>query len=180
MMWEADDLRFRGFKLSNKNVIFLPPKTTSWVQPLDQRIIRSFKAIIASISLVNHGSEQWTKEPQSDEEDATAAYDAREASNEKEANDSEPVVLMTLREARGAGQALKTFVQENERMRPHLQAIESMVREMEAMTVSAGCHQICIIIFCLCVLMLMIYQQVLRRIKVLLSRCVCTELDIVD
>ena len=48
---------------------------------------------------------------------------------------------MTLREARGAGQALKTFVQENERMRPYLQAIESMVREMEAMTVSARSHQ---------------------------------------
>ena len=32
-------------------------------------------------------------------------------------------------------------MQENERMRPYLQAIESMVREMEAMTVSAGCHQ---------------------------------------
>jgi hypothetical protein len=52
------------------------------------------------------------------------------------ADDSEPVVPVTLREARGAGQALKTFVQENERMRPYLQAIESMVREMEAMTVS--------------------------------------------
>uniref|UniRef100_A0A7S0QCU1 DDE-1 domain-containing protein n=1 Tax=Cryptomonas curvata TaxID=233186 RepID=A0A7S0QCU1_9CRYP len=45
MMWEADDLRFRGFKLSNTNEIFLPPKSTSWVQPLDQGIIRSFKAV---------------------------------------------------------------------------------------------------------------------------------------
>ena len=35
-----DDLRFRGFKLSNTNA-----KTTSWVQPLDQGIIRAFKAI---------------------------------------------------------------------------------------------------------------------------------------
>ena len=224
-MWEADDLRFRGFKLSNTNVIFLPPKTTSWVQPLDQGIIRSFKAIyrkyhirwiismldsavvenaskarptmrnaiewartawnelsISTVkncwnhakilprpvtsgavdgaidelkalliefadssldvdSLVNHVSEQWTEAPQSDDEDATAAYAASEASDEEEADDSEPVVPMTLREARGAGQALKTFVQENERMRPYLQAIESMVREMEAMTVSARSHQ---------------------------------------
>ena len=48
---------------------------------------------------------------------------------------------MTLREARGAAQTLKTFVQENERMRPFLQAVEKMVREMEAMTVSARSHQ---------------------------------------
>ena len=86
-------------------------------------------------------NQQWTEEPQSDDEDATAAYAAREASDEEEADDSEPVVPMTLREARGAGQALKTFVQENERMRPYLQTIESMVREMEAMTVSARSHQ---------------------------------------
>ncbi len=44
-MWEADDLRFRGFKPSNTYVTFLPPKTTSWVPPLDQGIIRAFKAI---------------------------------------------------------------------------------------------------------------------------------------
>ena len=48
---------------------------------------------------------------------------------------------MTLREARGAAQAVKTFVQENERMRPFLQTVEKMVREMEAMTVSARSHQ---------------------------------------
>ncbi len=69
-------------------------------------------------SLVNHVSEQWTEEPQSesvsDDEDATAAYAAREASDEEEADQSKPVVPMTLREARGAGQALKTFLQENE------------------------------------------------------------------
>jgi hypothetical protein len=45
MIWEADDLRFQGFKPLNTNVTFLPPKTTSWVQPLDQGIIRAFKAI---------------------------------------------------------------------------------------------------------------------------------------
>ena len=64
-----------------------------------------------------------------------------EESDEEEADDSEPVIPMTLHEARGSGQALKTFVQENERMRPYLQAIKSMVREMEAMTVSARSHQ---------------------------------------
>ncbi len=45
---------------------------------------------------------------------------------------------MTLREARGSAQALKTFVQEDERMCPYLQAIESMVREVESMTVCTG------------------------------------------
>ncbi len=54
-------------------------------------------------SLVNHVSEQWTEEPHFDDEDATAAYAARETSDEEEADVSKPVVPMTLREARGAG-----------------------------------------------------------------------------
>jgi hypothetical protein len=214
-------------KMSNTYVIFLPPKTTSWVQPLrlrlDQGIIRAFKAIyrkfhirwISSMldsavvdtaskarptvrnaiewamtawedlslstvrnywnhakilplpvtsgpvdaavdelralliefadssfdveNLVNHASEQWTEEPQSDDEDAIAAYEARDATDEEEADQSEEVLPMTLRQAREAGQALKTFVQENqglERMRPYLKGIEALVREMESMTVS--------------------------------------------
>ena len=41
-----------------------------------------------------------------DDEDATAAYAAREASDEEEADESEPVVPMTLRGARGTGKAL--------------------------------------------------------------------------
>ena len=90
---------------------------------------------------MNHVSEKWTEEPESDDEEAIGAYAAREASDEEEADDSEPVVPMTLREARGSAQALKTFVQENEHMRPYIQAIESMVRQMEAMTVSARSHQ---------------------------------------
>ena len=85
--------------------------------------------------------QQWSEEPWSEDEDATSVYEAREASDKEEADDSEPVVPMTLCEARGAGQAIKTFVQDNERMRPYLQTIESMVREMEAMTVSARCYQ---------------------------------------
>ena len=79
-----------------------------------------------------HASEVWTEEPQSDGEDAATACAAREASDEEEADDSEPVVPMTLREARESGQALKIFFK-----RPYLQAMQTMVREMEAMTVSS-------------------------------------------
>jgi hypothetical protein len=93
---------------------------------------------------LSHVSEQWTEAPQSDDEEATAVYAVHEASDEEEADESEPVVLMTLREARALGQAVKIFVQENqrcERMRPYLSAIESLVREIEAMTVSARTQQ---------------------------------------
>jgi hypothetical protein len=85
-------------------------------------------------------SEQWTEAPQSDDEEATAVYEAHEASDEEEADESETVVLMTLREARALGQVVKIFLQENqgcERMCPYLSAIKSLVREMEAMTVFA-------------------------------------------
>ena len=92
-------------------------------------------------NVVDHATERWTAAPQSDDEDAAAAYEAREECDGEVADDSEPVVPMTLREARATGQALKIFVQENERMRQYLSAIESMVREMEAMTVSARSQQ---------------------------------------
>ena len=51
--------------------------------------------------LVAHPSGEWTEEPQSDDEGAAAAYAAREASDEEEADDSEPLVSMTLRGNRG-------------------------------------------------------------------------------
>jgi hypothetical protein len=44
-VWDAEELRFRGFTMSHTNAVYLPPKTTSWVEPLDQGIIRAFKAI---------------------------------------------------------------------------------------------------------------------------------------
>ena len=53
--------------------------------------------------------QQWSEEPWSEDEDATSVHESREASDEEEADNSEPLV----HEAR-AGQALKTFVQENE------------------------------------------------------------------
>ncbi len=76
-------------------------------------------------------SEQWTAAPvESDDEDSelTAAYQAREESDGED--DDEPVLPMTLREARVAGGALKLFVQENQdsvRMRPYLRVIEGLV-----------------------------------------------------
>jgi len=213
--------------MPNTNVVYLPPKTTSWVQPLDQGIIRAFKVIyrkfhirwvvsmldldclenasrarptvrsaiewsraawdelslntvkncwnhakilpapvasgpdnevvneLAALllqfstsglgveDLLNNATEQWTAAPvESDEEDAerTAAYRAREASDEEEADESEPVVPMTLRQVRVAGNGVKIFVQENqnsEHMRPFLHTVEELMRAMEAMTVSA-------------------------------------------
>jgi hypothetical protein len=53
------------------------------------------------------------------------------------------VRIPDVREAARGALNLKTFVQENERMRRYLQTIESMVREVtvEAMTVSARSHQ---------------------------------------
>ena len=67
-------------------------------------------------------------------------------------------------------------------MRPFLQTVENMVREMEAMTVSARSHQSDMHDhFCRCMMLLLIHQlQVLRRIKVQLSGSVCTGVDIVD
>ncbi len=91
-------------------------------------------------------SEQWTVKPvELDDEDAEflAAYRAREESDEEEADDNESVTPMTLREARAVGEKLKAFVQQNqgtERMHMHLHAIEELVRDMEALTVSARTH----------------------------------------
>jgi hypothetical protein len=59
------------------------------------------------------------------------------------ADESEPVGTMTLRKAR-ASTVAQDFVQDNQglaSMRPCPQAIESLVRETEAMTVSARTHQ---------------------------------------
>ena len=99
--------------------------------------------------VVGDRSELWTQAPAEFEDGDTelrAALAARESSDEEEADDSEPVVPMTLREARGVGHALKIFkfVQENqdtEAMRPHLRNIEALVRDMEAMTVSVRTQQ---------------------------------------
>ena len=100
--------------------------------------------------LLSHPSEQWTAKPvESDDEDAEflAAYRARDESDEEEADDSESVRAMTLREARAVGEQLKTFVQQNQgyqRMHKHLHAImiEELVRDMEAMTVSVRTQQL--------------------------------------
>ncbi len=57
-------------------------------------------------NVVDHATEQWTAAPQSDDKDAAAAYEAREESDGEDADDSEPVVPMTLLEARATGQFL--------------------------------------------------------------------------
>ena len=98
--------------------------------------------------LLSHPSEQWTAKPvESDDEDAEflAAYRARDESDEEEADDSESVRAMTLREARAVGEQLKTSMQQdqgNQRMHKHLHAIEELVKDMEAMAVSVRTQQL--------------------------------------
>ncbi len=64
-------------------------------------------------NVVDHATEQWTAAPQSDDEDAAAAYEARGESDGEDADDSEPVVPMTLLEARATGQVFKIFAPES-------------------------------------------------------------------
>jgi hypothetical protein len=114
------------------------------IEELNAPLVEFSDSTIDVENLLNHVSEQWTEAPQSDDEEAKAAYEAREASDEEEADESEPVVPMTLREARASVQAVKIFVQKNqgcERMCPYLSATKSLVREMEAMTVPTRTHQ---------------------------------------
>ena len=102
----------------------LPQPVTVTSGPSDA-VIDELKALLVEFSdssldvenVVDHATEQWTAAPQSDDEDAAAAYEAREESDGEDADDSEPVVPMTLpvREARAIGQAFKVFVQKNER-----------------------------------------------------------------
>jgi hypothetical protein len=115
----------------------LPRPVTVTSGPSDA-VIDELKALLVEFSdssfdvenVVDHVTEQWTAAPQSDDEDAAAAYEAREESDGEDADDSEPVVplAMTLREARATGQAFKIFVQDNERIHQYLSGIESMVR----------------------------------------------------
>jgi len=146
--WEEVSLNTVKNCWNHAKILPLPVTVTSG--PSDA-VIDELKALLVEFSdssldvenVVDHATEQWTAAPQSDDEDATAAYEAREESDGEDADDSEPVVSMTLpvREARAIGQAFKVFVQKNERMRKYISAIESMVREMEAMTVSARSQQ---------------------------------------
>ena len=86
--------------------------------------------------LIDDPSENWTAAPiDSDDEDAEsrAALQECEESDKEEADEGEPVVPMTLREARRGGHALKLFVQQNQdtaNMRRWLEPIEGLVREM--------------------------------------------------
>jgi hypothetical protein len=155
-------------------------------------VAEELKALLLEMSnsgevehLLSCPSERWTAAlVESDDEDSelTAAYQAREESDGED--DDVPVPPMTLREARAAGGALKWFVQENQdsvRMRPYLRVMEGLVRELEAMTVSArtvrtDMHEY----FCLCVPLTVFHHlQAPGRIKPLCFSCVYTELDIV-
>ena len=90
----------------------LPRPVTVTSGPSDA-VIDELKALLVEFSdssldvenVVDHATEQWTAAPQSDDKDAAAAYEAREESDGEDADDSEPVVSMTLREARATGLA---------------------------------------------------------------------------
>ena len=118
--------------------LLITPKFFHRLSPLGPRMqlstnLRPFLLSFQTLALIwitLHVTELWTEAPQSDDEEATAAYGAREASDEEEAVESEPVVPMTLREARASGQAVKIFVQENqgcECMHTYLSVIELLV-----------------------------------------------------
>ena len=74
---------------------------------------------------------------------------ARAESDEEEADVSEAAVSMTLHEARSAGSALKIFARRppaparrlGEVMLLHLQPIEDLISDMDAMMVSARTQQ---------------------------------------
>jgi hypothetical protein len=50
-VWDADGLKFRGFKKRNTNIIFSPPNVTSLKQPNDRGIIRAFKAWVRKFQI---------------------------------------------------------------------------------------------------------------------------------
>ena len=96
--------------------------------------------------VVDDATERWTAAPiDSEDEDAECRAAMQNADiDEEDADVSEHVVPMTLREARVAAHALKIFVQENqsiEAFRPFLVQFERFSREVDAVTVSARTEQ---------------------------------------
>ena len=88
---------------NHAKILPLPVTVTSG--PSDA-VIDELKALLVEFSdssldvenVVDHATEQWTAAPQSDDEDATAGYEAREESDREDADDSELVVPMTLQQ----------------------------------------------------------------------------------
>ena len=50
-VWEADGFQFEGFIMSHTNILFLPPNTTSKIQPLDAGIIACWKAYCRNLQI---------------------------------------------------------------------------------------------------------------------------------
>ncbi len=94
-------------------------------------------------AILHNPTEQWTAAPDYSDDDGCdlrAALQAREVTEEENANEYEPVAPMTQREARSAAHALKIFVQESqsvEAIQGYLKPIEDQVSDVEAVTVSA-------------------------------------------
>ena len=151
-----------------KKVELLPtearlPHVTSHVGPPDtvmqelQDLLNSFASTLGehlqAADVCNWPEEEWTAAPEEGVEDSAQEEDAelarvlqeREELDEEDADDSVRRVPMTLKEARTASEAMKTFVQENLREHPELQeykdAVEGLNRLLENMAFSARSKQ---------------------------------------
>ena len=120
----------------------------------DDTVLKELAALLLQLpevglrveDVVDDATERWTAAPiDSEDEDAECRAAMQNADiDEEDADVSEHVVPMTLREARLAAHALKIFVQENqsiEAFRPFLVQFERFSREVDAVTVSARTEQ---------------------------------------
>ena len=120
----------------------------------DDTVLKELAALLLQLpevglrveDVVDDATERWTAAPiDSEDEDAECRAAMQNADiDEEDADVSEHVVPMTLREARVAAHALKIFVQENqsiEAFRPFLVHFERFSREVDAVTVSARTEQ---------------------------------------
>jgi len=116
-------------------------------------LLVSFASSVGSIlpgDVINDPEEQWTEAPHWHEyvdadSELLKALEKRSENDEEEADDSVERVLMTIKEARKASEALKIFVQENHsehsELREFKDAVEGLNRMIERMAFFARSRQ---------------------------------------